>query len=436
MIWVAVLALGNLKAHVAEYIAAALGAGVLYLVSTWVVLRLPDTRRLLFFIFAMGLLFRVTLFPLYPSLSDDLLRYRWEGKAQLAGLNPYAWAPNAPELRALRDSTWPAVNGKEFSTMYPPLTELIYREMYRISPSVLAMKLPAMLFDTASAVMLVLLLARLGLPASRVLIYYWCPLTVVEFAASGHNDSIAVFFLLAALVAEESNRPPMALLSLAASAASKLFGAFLAPVLFAREWRCFTSRYGRPLLWPVLLLAALCWPFRHGLPNIVPALAVASGHWRNNDSVFRDSRMDDRFDHPGVVDLHGDRRGHVDCAGGEAGRSDPRGLRHARRNSVVRGELLSLVSHLDTTAASDLRESGMALAYGDVVARVSSVDRLPDLRRLARLQPLPRARVRASLRAVARRTAAATENIMFLNGSVAHSCCWARPSYSSTPMRS
>ena len=285
-IWLAVLRLGDLKAHVVEYIAAALGAGLLYLVSTWIVLRLPASRKLAGFILGMGLLFRLTLVPLYPSLSDDLLRYRWEGKAQLAGVNPYSTKPSAPELRGLRDETWPAVNGKEFTTMYPPLTELMFRETYRISGSVLAMKLPALFFDTAAAVMLMLLLRRLGLPASRVLIYYWCPLTVVEFAASGHNDSIAVFFLLATLLAYEYHRPPVALAALTASAMAKLFGAFLAPVLIVREWRCLASRAGRPLLWPVLVVLAVCWPFRSGLPNLVPAIAVASGHWRNNDSVF------------------------------------------------------------------------------------------------------------------------------------------------------
>ena len=285
-IWIAVLRLGDLKAHVVEFIAAALGAGLLYLVSTWVVLRLPASKKLAGFIVGMGLLFRLTLFPLYPSLSDDLLRYRWEGKAQVAGVNPYTTKPNAPEMRGLRDETWPAVNGKEFTTMYPPLTELMFRATYRISDSVIAMKLPALLFDTVSAATLMLLLARLGLPSTRLLIYYWCPVTVVEFAASGHNDSIAVFFLLVTLLAYENDHPPLALASLTASAMAKLFGAFLAPVLIVREWRCLTSRGGRPLLWPLLVVIAICWPFRSGLPDLVPAIAIASGHWRNNDSLF------------------------------------------------------------------------------------------------------------------------------------------------------
>ena len=243
---IALLRLGNLKAHAVEFIALMLAASLLYLIAVWAVEHFPpySPRAFLVFIFIVGIVFRATLFPLYPSLSDDLLRYRWEGRAQLAGVNPYRVAPAAAEAQFLRDATWPAVNGKEFTTAYGPLTELIFREAWRIArnapslnESVLLMKLPALLFDLGSAVLLAFLLARLRLPASRVLIYYWCPLAAIEFAASGHNDSIAVFFLLAALLAMEAYRPPMALMALAASALAKLFAAFLAPVLIVREWR-------------------------------------------------------------------------------------------------------------------------------------------------------------------------------------------------------
>jgi hypothetical protein len=292
---IAMLRLDNLKAHAVEFIALAFVSSLLYLIAVWATehFRPLSQRALATFIFIAGMVFRATLFPLYPSLSDDLLRYRWEGRAQAAGVNPYQVAPNAPQAQFLRDETWPAVNGKEFTTAYGPLTELIFRvawSLARNAPSVggsvLMMKLPGLLFDLGSAVLLAFLLTRLRLPASRVLIYYWCPLAVIEFAASGHNDSIAVFFLLAALLAMQAHRPPIALAALTASALAKVFAAFLAPVLLLREWRCLTSRWGRPLLWPVLALGVVCWPFRNSIPGFTLALAIGSGHWRNNDSLF------------------------------------------------------------------------------------------------------------------------------------------------------
>src|SRR5436190_10100129 len=115
---ISLLRLGNLKAHAPEYIGLFLAASLLYLIATYVVTRIPSSPRLLAFVFLSGLAFRATLFPLYPSLSDDLLRYRWDAHAQLAGVNPYRTAPNSPDAVSLRDETWPAVNGKEFTTAY------------------------------------------------------------------------------------------------------------------------------------------------------------------------------------------------------------------------------------------------------------------------------------------------------------------------------
>ena len=44
-----------------------------------------------------------------PRSSDDLYRYVWDGRVQAAGIDPYRYAPAAPELAGLRDPfLWPA----------------------------------------------------------------------------------------------------------------------------------------------------------------------------------------------------------------------------------------------------------------------------------------------------------------------------------------
>ena len=63
--------------------------------------------------------FRLTLFPLPPSLSTDLYRYRWDGHVQNAGWNPYAVAPTDPRLAPLRDPGWYVMPVPEIPTMYP-----------------------------------------------------------------------------------------------------------------------------------------------------------------------------------------------------------------------------------------------------------------------------------------------------------------------------
>lgn len=302
VVYYSIRLLGNLKEHVVWFIPLALGAGILYLISVWLVFRGAGTaagaessgggadRRTLRFIFAAGLVFRATLFPLYPSLSDDLVRYRWDGKIQTAGYNPYLLVPADPALEHLRDETYQSVNGKHYVAVYGPLTETLFRWWYPVSMltgnpyvSVVLTKLPLLAFDLGAALLLVRLLGLLGLPAARVLIYWWSPLGVIEFAASGHNDSVAVFFLLLALIGLTMGEKNWALAALALSTLAKLFSAFLWVAVLPR-W--IERGRWRELLWPALCAAVVFWPYRAGLFNVVPGVSVFAGAWRNNDSLF------------------------------------------------------------------------------------------------------------------------------------------------------
>ena len=64
---------------------------------------------------------RLLLLPLPPTLSDDALRYLWDGKVARSGLNPYALPPAAPELAPLRDAIWQRLPHQDVPTVYPPL---------------------------------------------------------------------------------------------------------------------------------------------------------------------------------------------------------------------------------------------------------------------------------------------------------------------------
>lgn len=71
-------------------------------------------------VFAGAVLLRLLAWPLPPLLSDDALRYLWDGRVVLAGANPYRLAPAAAELGALRSSLWAALPHRDVPTVYPP----------------------------------------------------------------------------------------------------------------------------------------------------------------------------------------------------------------------------------------------------------------------------------------------------------------------------
>src|SRR5262250_3682938 len=92
-----------LKNHVIGFIELALAAGTVYLIVLYGLSRARASRAAFILLIFGAVVFRATLWPMEPTLSDDLQRYRWEAKVQAHGWNPYAIAPNDPRLADLRD---------------------------------------------------------------------------------------------------------------------------------------------------------------------------------------------------------------------------------------------------------------------------------------------------------------------------------------------
>ncbi|HYM12821.1 MAG TPA: hypothetical protein VEU62_18935 [Bryobacterales bacterium] len=288
--------LHDLGRSVIAYIAISFAIALFYIFCCWWVTqkRAFAGHRPLAYVLLAGLAFRLTLLPLYPSLSEDAYRYRWEGKLQAAGGNPYVEAPEAPRWARLRDSAWRLVNRKDLTAGYGPVLELTFRWTYaaaaRVTPSASGQlrlfKIPFLLFELATSAMVVLLLARLGLPREWVLIYFWSPLPVVEFWANGHNDPLLLFFLVAAVWAACSDRWAWALLALWLAVLTKFWPALLFPLfLWSGGPRRLLPRAAWTLAWtPVAAL--FCLPYWRGaaaLRRVLPGLLAG---WRNNASLF------------------------------------------------------------------------------------------------------------------------------------------------------
>src|ERR1700679_1195871 len=78
-VFAAMARLGDLSLHIPEFVALALGAGILYFVALYALEHSGDNRAVLWIVLLGGLAFRLTLFPYPPSLSTDIHRYRWDG---------------------------------------------------------------------------------------------------------------------------------------------------------------------------------------------------------------------------------------------------------------------------------------------------------------------------------------------------------------------
>ncbi|MBI1354708.1 MAG: hypothetical protein GC160_10200 [Acidobacteria bacterium] len=298
--FLAIRGLGDLGGQVPNYLLYYLLSCCAYLTAVWAAcLPGPPMRpAATALIWTAALVFRFTVLPMTAGLSDDLARYRWQGRLQAAGGNPYLAAPADPEWSGLRDETWPRVTRKDLASVYGPLLELSYRASYevarRITDDPVAQerffKFPfaALELGVGWAVWLLLRLSRL--PPERLLIYLWSPLVVVELWAQGHNDSLAMLLVVLALAAARAARLRRAWACLTGAALAKLWPAALAPLLLFRG----ESEGPRPTVWSraaaawvaAPLIALAVWPYAGAVLAAGDVLEGFAGGWQNNDSLY------------------------------------------------------------------------------------------------------------------------------------------------------
>lgn len=163
-----------------------------------------------------------------------------------------------------------------------------YRFASKLTPDperqVFWFKLPYALCDLGAMAALWLLLAAHGLPRERILIYAWSPLTVFEFWATGHNDSLVVLAVVLALVAARRERWTWAFVALALAVAAKVWPVLLVPLFVG--WEKYQPRRWRQL-WPAIaVFFALLVPYWTSVVENLRFMSGFVGGWRNNDSLF------------------------------------------------------------------------------------------------------------------------------------------------------
>lgn len=240
----------------------------------------PECNPLLLpILIVFALLFRITLFCSEPSLSEDIYRYLWDGKLVNEGINPYRFVPGASELFTMRESWYELINHKEIGTPYGPLAIMVFSVAERIMSSVYFMKVPFILFDCLSIILILKMLKYSGMPESNIIYYAWNPLVIVEVAGSGHNDSLGVFLLLSTLYFIQRGKYLGAAAGFAFAFLAKYFTLLFLPAVLKY------FRKGEWVVIPLILFSGYIYFGEHLEPHILNLVQVGSS-WRFNDSLF------------------------------------------------------------------------------------------------------------------------------------------------------
>jgi hypothetical protein len=153
----------------------------------------------------------------------------------------------------LRDSVlYPHVPWKDVPSIYPPGAQFFYWLVGLVAPgSIYGVKVEMALFDLLAGGLLALLLARRSADPRLAAIYLWAPLPIVEFALNGHEDALAIVFILLALLLDTSAfRGARVLVGVALGLATlvKLYPLVLAGALYRRWERAMPVALGITVL--------------------------------------------------------------------------------------------------------------------------------------------------------------------------------------------
>ena len=266
----------DLDTRMPEFIGLLLLAGILYLISVYLVERFRLGRAALILILVGTVVFRVVLLPATPSLSDDVYRYQWDGRVQRAHLNPYVAVPSSPELAWLLNPDNPEPPGVDTPTIYPPLSEFAYRMIETVP----GYKRVSTILDLACVGMLLLLLGAMKRPLHRVLAYAWNPAVLLSFAMSGHFDPLAIVTFLAALFFLVRNRPTLSIVAFALSFLSKFFPLLLLPALLKRVRLAYAGIFA-------VLVFTFYLPFLGAGLHLFDGARNYGRDWSNNASFFQ-----------------------------------------------------------------------------------------------------------------------------------------------------
>lgn len=229
-------------------------------------------------LFAVAFRLPLALAPVGPD--SDMERYRWDGRVQTLGYNPYAVRPADAGMAATHTADSVRMPSRHDRTPYPPAAQLFFRLVVTLHDSLLGMKLALVAADLVTILVLRRWLRLSGHSEWLTLAYAWNPLVILEVAHSGHVDALGAMWLVIAAYCLTARRTMLGTIAFVLAVSTKLLPIVLAPLLI-RRIRVRDGVAGG------LLLGALYLPFLDPAAPALGAVPNVVDYVRFNGPVFR-----------------------------------------------------------------------------------------------------------------------------------------------------
>jgi len=252
-----------------------------------------DSSNYTSYFISLGILARVVLLFSYPNLSDDYLRFIWDGQLSVHHINPFAYLPGeiSNQVHAFMpsDSMGLALS-KNYYSVYPPVLQGIFSFSVWLSASssfwsVIIMKGFVLMFEIASIVLIIKILRNLSMPKSNVLWYALNPLPIIEYSGNLHYEAAMICFLLGAIYMLMNHRLLMASLFFALAVSSKILPLMFLPFLWKRlglkKYLCFVA-----LSFGFCVIFFLPFMNHLSFAHLLSSLGLYFNHFEFNASIY------------------------------------------------------------------------------------------------------------------------------------------------------
>ena len=234
LLWISSYYVGPFRDNTGPFLALMLGA---FGLCAWSYFRLPLRHQpAVLTVLGFALLFRLTVLPAPPHQSEDAYRYIWDARIAAAGIDPFRYPPEAPQLERFRDAVvFPKLNSKPYRTVYPPFSQILFRISHALfGESVVGMKSIFSLFEFSTLLLAWRLLEAYGERLEPLFLVAWNPFFIFEFSHSGHSESAMMFLILLSVYLLLHSKKAWAMVSYAGGVLVKLHPAMLLPLYFRR----------------------------------------------------------------------------------------------------------------------------------------------------------------------------------------------------------
>lgn len=204
-----------------------------------------DDEKYSDYAYLIGIIFRFSFLVLVPNLSDDIYRFIWDGRLNVAGINPYAQTPihilDHADLvnTGITDDLY-LLFGKNTYSSYPPLNQFIFYIAAWLFPqslsgSILVIRTFLLAFEVGNIWLIRKLLKIQHISLKTGLLYVLNPLVILELSGNLHFEAIMIFFILLTIFFLNKDRIIQPAVSLGLSVQAKLIPLIFLPVIWFKN---------------------------------------------------------------------------------------------------------------------------------------------------------------------------------------------------------